>query len=242
MKVGRGVRVVIAVAVALTAVAGYYAYGYAAVGTAYAAHMMCSGVFVSGRPPSSLLESDLSADDLAPLRAVSTKVDMNARRVDAHVLGLAWRTAVYRDDLGCVLGDEPSAAKGTFMVWRPGDELVDDSHDDAVRSRLAGALDWAFAEPDPAHRRRTRAVVILHDGRLVAEQYADGFDKNVPLIGWSMAKSVVNALAGILVKERKMSLDAPIAADGWPPVLTPRRRNRRRFLLRSTAAAPSFPS
>jgi hypothetical protein len=43
-------------------------------------------------------------------------------------------------------------------------------------------------------------VVVVHDGRLMAERYAEGISADTPLVGWSMTKSVVNALVGILVK------------------------------------------
>ena len=61
---------------------------------------------------------------------------------------------------------------------------------------LAEAIDDVFAEPDPAHPRRTRALVVVYGGRIVAERYAPGFNAAMPLIGWSMSKSAVNALSG----------------------------------------------
>ena len=36
----------------------------------------------------------------------------------------------------------------------------------------------------------------------IAEWYADGFDENSRLAGWSMTKSLVNALIGILVHQK----------------------------------------
>jgi CubicO group peptidase (beta-lactamase class C family) len=63
----------------------------------------------------------------------------------------------------------------------------------------------------------------VYDGRIVAERYADGFDQDTPLIGWSMTKSVVNALLGILVKEGKLALDAPAPLPEWQGTDDPRR-------------------
>jgi CubicO group peptidase (beta-lactamase class C family) len=56
------------------------------------------------------------------------------------------------------------------------------------------------------HRRRTRALVVVHGGRIVAERYAPGFDATMPLIGWSMAKMATNALVGIAVQNGKLNL------------------------------------
>src|SRR6185436_18883431 len=51
--------------------------------------------------------------------------------------------------------------------------------------------------------------------RLLAERYAAPFTKDTPLAGWSMTKSVINALVGVLVKEGKVSLDDPAAIPQW---------------------------
>src|SRR5690606_23608347 len=83
------------------------------------------------------------------------------------------------------------------------------------RAALEAVIDAAFAEPDPDAPRRTRAVVIAHDGRLLIERYAEGFDAGTPLPGWSMAKSVTNALVGILVGRGELELDAPAPVPEW---------------------------
>jgi len=215
------VRLLLTAAIAVFSVLGFYGYQYAAIASAYTAHILCSGVFVSARNAQSVLESDLSADDLSPLRYVTSEIDLRARRVNARVLGLAPRTATYRDRLGCVLQDEPAQIPPSAHVDVSSQTRDDWGSDrDQPRERdlpkLSGVLDWAFAELDPSRMRRTRAVVILHEGRLVAERYADGITKDTPLLGWSMSKSVINALAGILVQQGALSLDAPLAIDAWP--------------------------
>jgi CubicO group peptidase (beta-lactamase class C family) len=66
-------------------------------------------------------------------------------------------------------------------------------------------------------------VVIVHKDRVVAERYAQGFSKETPLIGWSMTKSVVNGLVGILVKEGKISQRDAVPIAAWQGSGDPRR-------------------
>jgi CubicO group peptidase (beta-lactamase class C family) len=54
--------------------------------------------------------------------------------------------------------------------------------------------------------------VVLQDREIVAEQYAPGFDAATRFGGWSMTKSVLNALVGILIGEGRLSLRQ---ADLW---------------------------
>jgi CubicO group peptidase (beta-lactamase class C family) len=74
---------------------------------------------------------------------------------------------------------------------------------------------------------RTRAAVVVHRGRLVAERYAGEtdawgdeprpIDATTPLISWSMAKSMLHAVVGMLVGEGRLDLDAPAAVPEWGP-------------------------
>ncbi|NCU05134.1 MAG: serine hydrolase, partial [Chitinophagaceae bacterium] len=62
---------------------------------------------------------------------------------------------------------------------------------------------------------QTRAVVVLYNGNIVAEEYAAGFDKNTVMTGWSVAKSLTAAMIGILIREGKLNLDAPAPVPEW---------------------------
>ncbi len=45
---------------------------------------------------------------------------------------------------------------------------------------------------------------MLRDGRIVAERYAAGYGIDTPILGFSATKSVMSALAGILVGQGKL--------------------------------------
>jgi CubicO group peptidase (beta-lactamase class C family) len=72
----------------------------------------------------------------------------------------------------------------------------------------------------------TQSVVIIKDGVLVAEWYAEGTDKNTPVTTWSAGKSVMSALMGIGLREGVLTLDDPVGthvpewADGPNSVIT----------------------
>jgi CubicO group peptidase (beta-lactamase class C family) len=53
-------------------------------------------------------------------------------------------------------------------------------------------------------------VLIIHRGRLVYERYAQGFNSSRRHLGWSMTKSVTNALTGLAVAQGVLTLDDSI--------------------------------
>jgi CubicO group peptidase (beta-lactamase class C family) len=61
----------------------------------------------------------------------------------------------------------------------------------------------------------TRAVVVIHHGRLVLERYMPGFGPDTPLISWSMAKSVTQALVGVAVRRGLVDIDRPMGNPRW---------------------------
>jgi CubicO group peptidase (beta-lactamase class C family) len=60
-------------------------------------------------------------------------------------------------------------------------------------------------------------VVIVQRGRLVAERYATSFSATTPLISWSMAKSITQALLGIAVRKGLVDVDRPMGNPRWSP-------------------------
>ena len=84
-----------------------------------------------------------------------------------------------------------------------------------VNDKLSEALEHAFVESESGPRRFTKAVVVLHRGRVVGERYAPGVTPATPLIGWSMTKSVTNALLGILVRNGKLDMQRPAPIAEW---------------------------
>ena len=102
------------------------------------------------------------------------------------------------------------------LAWPTGSQgPIDPSSMGIDSQRLEKALDAAFSEPGPEKPRKTRAVIVVYDGRLIAERYAPGFNKDMPLLGWSMSKSVTNALVGILVRQKRLDIMQPAPVPEW---------------------------
>jgi CubicO group peptidase (beta-lactamase class C family) len=186
-------------------------------GTGITAKQVCSLTFVSGLDPdrARALYTDPLLGDAAPLLQVH--VDREAETVTASALGIAFRqTAVHREGLGCTLVHDPESFDARLALPLSGgpdpmvlDTLWRDAHFDA--DALEVSLDLAFT----ADGRNTLAALVLHDGRLVAERYADGVTAETPLHGWSMTKSAAATLAGVLVQRGLMD----VHAEGLVPAL-----------------------
>lgn len=209
------------------ALAGAYFFHVAAqVLCGYKAKMVCTGVFVSGRSREAVEREDLVALDF-----LRTEVEGEKRRVTVSLLGLWKRIALSREGLGCTLvldtserelrrqpvPDLTPAALDPGKPWPEGNGGDPGGEPQGVsRERLGEVLDWTFREPVPGMpRRKTRAVVVVQDGRIVAERYASGITAETALPGWSLAKGVLNALVGILAGEGKLALDAPAPVPEW---------------------------
>jgi CubicO group peptidase (beta-lactamase class C family) len=100
--------------------------------------------------------------------------------------------------------------------------------------RLKAALDHAFEEPLTPPFRRTKAVVVVRDGSVIAERYADGIGVDTPLLGFSMTKSVVNALIGILTQQGLVTPSMPAPIPEWRGATDPRREIEVEHLMRMT--------
>jgi CubicO group peptidase (beta-lactamase class C family) len=188
-----------------------YAMRVAGILVAYKAKQLCSGVFVGGRDAGAVI-TELEVDDLELLRYIGSSVDPARKSASATAFGLITREAIYRGPAGCglVFGGPAPAVSTPFPASAAADAI-----EYASSERLAAVLDRAFAEPDQARPQRTRAVVVVQSGRVVGERYAAGIDRDTPLIGWSMTKSVMNALAGILVRQGRLFLDNPVPIREW---------------------------
>ena len=102
--------------------------------------------------------------------------------------------------------------------------------DDAAISRdaLAAAITPMFEDPAMA---QTRALVIMHRGRIVAERYAPGYGPDTRLISWSMAKSVTAVLLGLMIADGRLALDEPAPVPEWHNPGDPRAKITLRHLL-----------
>jgi CubicO group peptidase (beta-lactamase class C family) len=171
--------------------------------------------------------------------ALDYKLDRARKDVTVTLFGIGRSRAVYRGALGCVLDQgEPiveASAPTADDTPLPLSDIAGPALVPPQDARLAAALDRAFAEPDAPPFKRTKAVVVVKDGRVIAERYADGVGIDTPLLGFSATKSVISALTGILVRKGTLAIDkaAPVAA--WQKPDDPRHAITVDQLLRHTA-------
>lgn len=101
---------------------------------------------------------------------------------------------------------------------------------DAVAHALDGLLD--DVTEDTSRYGTTYAVAVVHRGRLIAERYGgqlEHWDRphepvgpGTRLLSWSMAKSMLHAVVGMLVGEGRLALDDPAPVPEWADPADPR--------------------
>lgn len=96
------------------------------------------------------------------------------------------------------------------------------------REALARAVDALFTK---ANLGETRAVLVLKDGRILAQRYAAPYHENTRFVSWSMAKTVTGVLIGMLVSDGRLRLDESVPIPAWQRSGDPRGEITLRQLL-----------
>lgn len=219
-------RVLWLLLVVLIAFLTWYAWPRLPIITAFAAKGMCSSVFLAQKSPERVEAEDLS---FFPISLAKCNIDYEEQSVTAKVLGLAKRKAVYRDGLGAVLvldKPEDELKAESFRIpdpgysqdtipWPLGDVMPGPLPDGVDYAALQAVLKGAVDEPEAEPFKKTLGVAVVYKNQLIGEDYLEGYDAWTRFHGWSMTKSLTGAMAGILVHQGRMDLDAPVDIPQW---------------------------
>ena len=204
----------------IVAISGFFIW-LAPVGAGYTAKVMCSRIFVSGLSSERALNEDVLADTSSLLSLITANIDLRHQTVSAHAFGFRTRIAVYRPNMGCTLTTPENATRiqNSSPVLRPiaPQPLMTAPLPTGVdRRQLGNILTKAMDEPNLKPSRRTRAIVILYKGHVVAERYANGITVNTPLPGWSMSQSAFSAILGRMRMTGMLPpLNYPVSINEW---------------------------
>jgi len=109
-------------------------------------------------------------------------------------------------------------------------------HDAAIGPEaLRAAIDPLFDNAATPAIGETRALLVLHDGKLIAERYAPGFGPQTRMLSWSLAKTVTGLLVGIMVGDGRLALDDPAPVAAWRQPGDPRAAITLRHLMQMRA-------
>jgi CubicO group peptidase (beta-lactamase class C family) len=199
------------------------------VGTAVVSQTLCGGVFVSGLPVDRVFAEEVKVNPGLKIlvKRLRTDVDTQNKKVVTTWAGHFSSVATYTPTYGCQLGERDSAPSQTSATLNPPSTTTNASEDSPdviapTNPKLAAALDTAFAESRPGAHRQVRAIVVMRDGKIVAERYAPGISPGTPLLAYSVSKSVINALVGILVGDGQLDVNARAPVQAWAGTADPR--------------------
>jgi CubicO group peptidase (beta-lactamase class C family) len=131
------------------------------------------------------------------------------------------------------LPTQPADVPWPTEAWPVGDPPAS-----VDQARLTALVDRLFEDPAPVELGHTNALVVVHRGRLVAEDYGTWFVSELeeldgktatPItpddvhLSWSMAKSVLHAVVGVLVRDGRIDPSQAPRVPSWTEADDPRR-------------------
>ncbi len=176
--------------------------------TGYVAKKACSCALIAERSEESIRQQDLA---MSPLTLSSFTVDKDKQRVTASLFGI-WESIVqYVPGRGCVLLNDKTKHP-TLYKHDPLFQSFEFEKD--INTKVEKIIRKAFDENDE-YIKKTRAMIVIHKDTILAERYAPGFNKETRILGWSMNKTIANALIGILVKNGELKIGQSKLFPSW---------------------------
>jgi CubicO group peptidase (beta-lactamase class C family) len=229
-----------------------------ALAAGYKASFLCSDIFNGGMSEAQVEQDDLQRTypELVPLMAgMKASIDRTARMVSvAFDDAMPPRVAAWRPYLGCAqlpigaaagtasalpqLGIQPQRASTDALPWPIGDRnALARPRGDA--KALAGAVAAAFDRRTYGQGSETTAVLVLQNGRIVAERYRPDFNMHMSQRTWSVAKSIAGTLIGVAAHQGRIDAAAPAPIPEWRNAGDPRAQITLDQLLRMASGLHS---
>jgi CubicO group peptidase (beta-lactamase class C family) len=166
------------------------------------------------------------------VRTLPAKIDGEAKTVSvAFDDRLPPRIAAWRPGLGCAqlpigarpdavaalprLDVRPPAGDPDARPWPDGDRDAPSPLPADQAARLDRAVAQAFAPGGYGDGEKTTAVLVVKNGRIVAERYRQDYDLHRPQRTWSVAKSITASVLGRAVALHILRVEAPADVPEW---------------------------
>jgi CubicO group peptidase (beta-lactamase class C family) len=187
--------------------------------TGYSAKNMSSSVYLADR---SLQFTDSTDNNFSPINLASDVIHIDKKSASSSVFGLLTRTAIYREGLGSVLiTDDFDSAKKPLIPKRskPDNSTIFPLGNADQKDSILATVDYnklhKAVENLFTNHTQTRAVVVIHKNKIIAEQYDKGFTKNSRILGWSMTKSIMSTVYGIMQTQGKINVFDKAPIEEW---------------------------
>ena len=193
------------------------------------AKVLCSALFVSGRDSAEAREhvsNYFLGNKLDSLTRF--EIDRVRQLVRLTLANRITREAKRYGDQGCVI--HPPGKDSVYFrpvrvasslpdpattPWPMGDRLPDRPPPAGLdTAKLRRAVDSAFAHPEGL----TAGFLVVQHGRIIAERYANGANRDMQLESWSMGKSITGTLVGLLIQQGAFKLEDPAPVPEWHKV------------------------
>lgn len=169
-----------------------------AVGSGFTATAVCYGHYVSRRDVRTVVANELAG---LPSFLTAFAIEEETQSVVAFTrvfftkeladhFGATTRAYYLGQDLGCQLSRTPETVARTREITAH-DKISETILPIAVNDQVQTLLNYEVTA-EAIETNQTRAIIVLHHGRIVGEAYQFhlGITKDTPLLGWSMTKSV----------------------------------------------------
>ena len=185
----------------------------------FSAKSTSSSVFLANR---TLTFTDSTDNNFSPINIASDELNFNESYATASTLGLLTRKAIYREGLGSVLITKDFDVNKKQLV--PKRSVLNNTipypygnapQKDTVISnvnydKLNATVSSIFKKED-----ETRAVLVIYKDQIIAEKHGTGFSSDSRILGWSMTKSILSTVYGIMQYQGKLNVQDKAPVSEW---------------------------